>query len=53
MITRSRLIFSEIFDTDKLVMVVVESLHCVEPYKLIKQGDSVFPKYLKDKTLVD
>lgn len=50
---RSSMIFREVFDTDEQMIVVIKSFRCIEPYTCFNQGEEVFPKYIKDKGLIN
>lgn len=50
---RSTLLFDELFDKDSNILVVVKSYQSIEPYCCFNQGEDVFPRYIKNKNIVN
>lgn len=50
---RSSMIFREVFDTEEQMIVIIKSFSSIEHDICINQGEAVFPKYLRDKGLID
>ena len=48
---RSVLLFQEAFLWNDVVLVVVNTYRCIEPFICYNQGEDVFPKYIKNKFL--
>jgi hypothetical protein len=49
LIERAVKIFEFVFEENDDLYVIVSSFEAVEPYKVLNQGERVFPKYIKNK----
>lgn len=47
------MIFTDVFDADEQIIVIIKSFRCIEPYTCFNQGEEVFSKYTKDKELIN
>ena len=53
LIERAVKIFEFVFEENDDLYVIVSSFEAVEPYKVLNQGERVFPKYIKNKNDAD